>query len=452
MKVINCILAIATTSIAFANETLPTESIVVDPDILIYQRPEPLLSPDGRWVAYESKGFLCVSEIAEPNPRRIAELKNTWSHVLARPEEARTREALVHSGPRLDTEEFKAVRDKSSHRVLSLQWTYDSTAIVWGFHHFDIQQQKSMLRFWLAPLAGEKKRLSAIDEMIPESVFGDGCRLTRDRRYLVQPRHNRPLIWDVAANKPRATPFHYLTPSSSSERWIGIEKDTRQLVITDADFQIVRRFDEYLPNTSFGLDLQWSPDERFLLWRDQVGFDHFSNWEGFWMDLETLEKRRLEGRFMDETFAFTGDKGEFLRFGQTGEKTRGYDRVAGAHLELYPSGLGAPKDVWRLHIEPGGPISGAMTNRMPVRSLLPNSTFDLFAIPLPRPPGKRSGFFWHLIDRNGTTWKFPGADNDGYYAPWRVVGFADNDSMVVCYDENRLFAVPVCSIQISHGP
>ena len=45
----------------------------------------------------------------------------------------------------------------------------------------------------------------------------------------------------------------------------------------------------------------------------QIGFDHFSNWDGFWMDLNSSKKREIEGRFMNEQFTFTGRGGEFFR-------------------------------------------------------------------------------------------------------------------------------------------
>ena len=74
------------------------------------------------------------------------------------------------------------------------------------------------------------------------------------------------------------------------------------------------------------------------------------------------------------------------------------------------------------------------------------SSFVSFAMRLPRLAGERWRLFWHLIDRDGRTWPFPGPDADLYDSPWRVVGFADKDSKIICYDRNRLFAVPVSEI------
>ena len=65
--------------------------------------------------------------------------------------------------------------------------------------------------------------------------------------------------------------------------------------------------------------------------RNQIGFDWYSNWEGFWLDLQTGEKRELEGRFMDEQVAFTGRGGEFFRCGPDGVRNKGLsgDRITG---------------------------------------------------------------------------------------------------------------------------
>jgi hypothetical protein len=276
---------------------------------------------------------------------------------------------------------------------------------------------------------------------------------TRDGKYLVSadihgnPGIEDPLIWDVAKNKPRATCFDYLTPSSTSDRWIGIEKDSRQLVIADANFTVVKRFNEVRPDRSFGFQLNWSPDERFIIWRNQIGFDHFSNWEGFRMNLETGAKHPLSGRFMDERFEFTGNKGEFYRCGQTGAKTRGYDMVVGAHLTIVLNGEEAEFDLWRLKLDPNDPRPGAMTNRPgnPPARMSPDG--QLFAIGLPRKAGERSGFHWHLVDRAGKIWRFPTKDNGEYVSPYDVSGFATNGQVIVGYDKKTLFTVPVATIQ-----
>lgn len=444
MNALRCFVAMVMASAMPAMAELPGGAVVLDHDVLIYHLPEPLISPDGRWVVYASRGFLCVNEVADPRPRRIAELKGTWSHVLAEQEMRKAREALLYGGAALDRVELKAVRDKVTHRVLSLQWTYDSSAIVWGLQHLDLESKESLATFWLSSPEGKKRLLLSVEYGISERGLGDKCKLTRDRRYFVQPHHKRPLIWNVEKNSPRATPFCHLTPSKTSGSWIGIEKDTRQLVVVNADFEVVERFDAYLPNRSFGFALDWSPDERYVLWRNQVGFDHFSNWEGFCLDLRTMRKQELDGRYMGEGFEFSGNGGEFIRYGATGRKTRGYDRAVGAHIVMYQEGGTSHRDIWRISEETGGVARSARNYGVNVR---PSSNYQLFAAALPRQGENRVGFEWHLMDRDGMSWRFPGVDGGKYYSPWKVVGFADRDTKVVCFDEHKLFAIPVSTIQ-----
>ncbi|MCI0335015.1 MAG: hypothetical protein L0228_17545, partial [Planctomycetes bacterium] len=246
----------------------------------------------------------------------------------------------------------------------------------------------------------------------------------------------------IATNKPKATPFLYLIPSASGEGWIGIEKDTRQLVITDEEFQIIKRFEEFRPARSFGFQLDWSPDERFVIWRNQIGFDHYSNWEGFRMNLDSGEKRKLDGRFMGEQIAFTGRGGEFFRCGQDGVRSKSWtaDLITGAHLTIIPEGDGPEHDVWRIKVDPKDP---EFSGTPPLR---PAPCCELFAIGLPRKTGKRTGWIWHLIDRQGKTWPFPGADNGQYLSPFEVVGFAEGGKTVIAHNAKRLFAFPVATI------
>ncbi len=120
------------------------------------------------------------------------------------------------------------------------------------------------------------------------------------------------------------------------------------------------------------------------------------------MDFKSGEKRDLSGRYMNEQFAFTGRGGNFVRWGATGMKTRGYDQSIGAHFTLV-SGKDKPaKDIWRIkrpyHVALG------------VSPVCLGPKCNLFAIRLPKPPGADSSSSWHLMNREGKTWQFPGKD------------------------------------------
>jgi hypothetical protein len=58
---------------------LPAAATILDPDIYLYGLPYPSISPDGNWVAYVSKGFVCVCNVKKPAPRQIREVPNSYT-------------------------------------------------------------------------------------------------------------------------------------------------------------------------------------------------------------------------------------------------------------------------------------------------------------------------------------------------------------------------------------
>lgn len=394
---------------------LPPEAQVLDAHLVRNERPNPSISPDSKWVAYVSEGQISVCNVKEPVARRVMEMPESF--------------------------------DRTKSRWSDLEWTRSSDGFVLGIESWDEKTRTPFGNGYFATVEGQATQLSRIEPNSPTRGLIVG-NFTEDQRYLVgksmlSTGRDRwgPLIWDIERNRPRATPYLYLAPSMTSGRWIGIERDTRQLVLLDEELEVTQRFDERQPDRTFGFQLDWSPDERFVLWRNQVGFDHYCNWEGFRLDLKTLAKRPLEGRFMREQLAFTGNGGEFVRYGQDGHRGRfSGDVISGSHLTIVPDGHGAARDVWRLVLEPEQRL-GESSPRMHM-----NSGAKLFAIALPRISGERVHYSWHLMDRTGKAWRFPGADTKEYLSPYDVAGFALEGEVIVGHDAKRIFAVPAASI------
>jgi hypothetical protein len=428
---------------------LPKSATVLDAGVEFDNRPYSVISPNGKWVAYTSKGVVRACSIAEPVPRRLFEASEAVTNALARPENASPSNMI---GREPDGDSHLKLSNLGTGTVYGLHWTPNSDGVFFGIRSEDTKKRISTNDIWYAPVAGKPTNLARISRGFNDDElrgFVVDCQLTRDRRFLVLMGLRRPLIWDISTNKPRATCFLHLTPSATSGHWIGIEKDTRQLVITDEDFDVVKRFDETLPARSFGFNLDWSPDERFIVWRNQIGFDHYNNWDGFWMNVDTGEKRQLEGRFMDEQIVFTGRGGEFFRSGQDGVRSKSMsgDQITGAHLTIVPEGKGPPRDIWQIKVDSKGPKPGLLTNRPGNPPIRISPDGSLFAIGLPRPAGERSGVFWHLIDREGKTWRFPGDDNGEFVSPYGIVAFADGGRVIVAQDATRLFTIPVSTVR-----
>jgi hypothetical protein len=257
---VGCLLVCLAAAITFGGE-LPKGAVVLDPDVLMYDRPEQTISPDGKWVAYISKGFATVCSVADPSPRKLLELPGTWTHILARPENASARNTI---GRGLAGDEYLKLQPQVKGTAYGMHWTPTSDGLSVGIRSEDVDRKITTNNIWYAPVEGEPTSLARVSRGFDEDMIRGTVtdfQLTRDRRFLVLYGLRRPLIWDISTNEPHATCFLHLTPSPTSGRWIGIEKDTRQLVITNENFEVVKRFDETRPAKSWGFKLDWSPDE-----------------------------------------------------------------------------------------------------------------------------------------------------------------------------------------------
>jgi hypothetical protein len=433
-----------------ADSDLPAEAVVLDDNLMMFSWPYPAVSPDGEWIAYISRGYVCIVGLDGSKPREVMELPDTWTHFLARPENAYANgqwSELIRGKSR---EAYRDLVEKVTNTAFGLHWTHDSLGIVFGLQSQNEKKDGSITEVWHAPLDGQTELIARLEQSYSrQNRTGEGIQLTRDRRFLVWGAGStgKPLIWDIASNRARATCFLYLTPSPTSGRWIGIEKDTRQLVVTDDQFQVVERHDDFLPTLSFGAQLHWSPDEQHVILRNTVGFDHYSNWEGYRLDLKTKQRRVLTGSYMKEFIKFTGKNGGFIRAGREGLQggSSGLIETA-AFLQIVPDGDAYPRQLWRIRALPGD-----TEVRMPgdvglnVRC---SSNFELFILGIPRQTGAY-GYVWHLIDRQRNRLPLPGADTGKYESPYSVVGFADGDKKLVAYDEKRLFALPLSVVQQS---
>jgi hypothetical protein len=404
-----------------ATEAVPLVdgAVVLDADVSTHGRPYPAISPDGKWVAYVSSDSARVCNLLGGAPRRVKEV-NTQAH----------------------------------NRIEGFVWTRESDGFVFGVRTFNQKGNDTLAVGYLAAVDGTIAELSRIAHDSPTRGLILG-QLTGDRRYLVgrsmptgDTRRWGPLIWDVKQNRPRATPYLTLVPSSTSGRWIGIEEDTRQLVLLDEGLKVNRRFEEFLPDRTFGFQLDWSPDERSIVWRNQIGFDHYSNWAGFWLDLKSGKKRSLEGRFRDESILFTGNGGEFVRFGRDGHKSPRWsgDIITGAHLTIVPDDGGRPQDIWRVDTSSANKGGRLSDDGIPSSSLFMAGKGRLFAIPASQFIDERYRMTWRLMDRTGKTWNLPGEDTGEYEKPYSLAGFADGGKRLVAYDKSRLFTVPVDAV------
>jgi hypothetical protein len=174
LSTITVLLAMSQLAPGFAND-LPVGAKVLDPDVMLYTWPYPTISPDGRWVAYISKGYFCLSNVDDPSPRRLSAVPNTWTDLLARPENADADgnfNALFHGSSR---EEIEAVNAKISATAYGLYWTNDSQGFVYSLHSWDAGEQaakfpmppKTKTETFFANVQGEVTKLAFVDSSTP---------------------------------------------------------------------------------------------------------------------------------------------------------------------------------------------------------------------------------------------------------------------------------------------
>ncbi len=430
---------------AVAADGLPDAATLLDGKTIMYLRPVPTIAPNGRLVAYVNRGWVCVADVEAGTSRRLVEVPGTWTHVFASTDETiegGDPDSLVRV---LGRDKYKKLQDRVKNEMNMFQWTVDSGAIAFGVHSYDTVKQTTKIHIWHAPIVGEPKEIAS-NEHLTTTRRGPGTLMTRDGRFLVGNfGHYRALIWDLATNKPRATPFLYLAPSPTSGRWLGVEKDSRQLVVLDENFNITDRHEEILPTNKFGFDMIWSPDERFVFWRQQIGFDYYSYWVGCRYDLDTGERQIFHGDYMDEKVTFSGHRGEFIRVGAVGvQGNMSGLTLTEQYVGLVPDGRPYMRRFWHQRADPPGMSSKVRMSRRVNAIWSPD--FQLFTIGLPRQEGPYGEVF-HLADRLRHLWKLPGDDSGRHISPYHVAAFALEGKSIIAYNDTCLFALPITAIQ-----
>jgi hypothetical protein len=431
---------------------LPQGTAILDPDLVwdlepdvVLERHDPAfaISPDDKQIAYISKGAIWKCAVSGGPPTLLADLPNTKTACLARPEYRDAWNKVSASGIGLDRQTFLGKLPKELIGVFGLEWspTQDGVFFTLG--------EGTQVRPWTvtypvmhASNAGVVSPVTTIqrdayDEPHRLNLFN----VTRDRKHVVASSGYAPLIWVAAANKPRATCFDLLAPSPASGRFLGIEIDTRQLVIADEDFKVSQRFDAtFIPQRACALT--WSPDERYAIC--QTREEHPSEkWHGFRIDLQTGEKRGLEGAHFPDRWYFTGQMGEAIRIGKTLDLLGVYadGGGCGSYISILPDGHAQQRDVARFKRPGESHYEYAQKAGLypPVRAA---PDCQLFAIAFPREDAA-PGYLYELVDRNGNKWSLGPNDQTQRISPFYVIAIANHGQTIVACDDTRLFSIPV---------
>lgn len=425
---------------------VPSGATVLDPSVVW----DPVcadsfaISPDGKWIAYVSKGEIWTCSTTAGPPKKLVELPDTLTDFLSRPENQAVRDKFAYVASNPGHQPLPNLRGQVQ-QFFGLRWTPQQNGITYSLHR---NTQDSRVRAYdvrYVSLAGVISDLASIERswpLTPDSFTS--FHVTADRKHVLASNFGVPLIWNTTTNKPQATCFDYLRPSATSDRFLGVEIDTRELVLVDHTFHVAKRFDVTFRQRR-RCDVFWSPDEKTAVGR--LFLEHPSDeWEGFRIDLETGDIQKLEVGFQTDRFVFPNEGNELFRIGRAITPRGGYgDGSNGTFIELIPASNDPPRTIVQFLRAPL-PTDNYRDHRW-YPPVVANTTCTLFAIALPRPADQKRGYHFHLVDRNEDQWPLEPVSDSKYYSPYMPIAFANNDQSLIARTADQLFSIPVAAIQ-----
>jgi hypothetical protein len=430
---------------------LPAEATVLDSHIIWDETTPPALaiSPDSRFIAYVSRGALWKCAATAGPPEKLADLPNTSTALLSMPDYRQPKNSLHSLGRELGFETLHNLLDE----LHDLRWTRSQDGITFGLCNHTMGDSFVTNTAIHVSLTGQRTTIATIErdsyEHPQRPTF---FHVTADKKFTVVAGSSEllmsyPLIWDARTNRPRMTPFDYLLPSTTSDRFLGVEIDTRQLVLVDRNFDVIKRFEVTLDPRQ-QCDLFWSPDERYAIYCTHT--EKFpKSWLPVRIDLETGESTPLKEGFVTDRYYFTGNQSEVVKTGIVGFQSEHVDNMIGGHLSLIAPQVEDSHMIAFFKREPKGSSSARSRQLCPPVCCSPD--FQFFVVAWPKEDKHLSGFHYHLADRSGNRWPLPDPDNGEYLSPYRVLGFVNDGKHLLGYRGGKLFTVPVAAIKVGEG-
>lgn len=420
---------------------LPPGATVLDPDI-IWDVANPhsfAVSRDGKQIAYISKGAIWLCGVDAGPPAKLADLPNTTTAILAEPKYLEEREKSAASPQDRRFHAIIGPVHAGRDFVFSLGWTPDQDGLFYTVRkRVGNNTPVAAYHVMHASLAGEINEIAVIEGQfsIPheeESSF----HVAPDRKHVVVSFYV-PLIWDVARSRPQVTPYDLLVPSATSGRFLGIEIDTRQLVLVDEQFAIAKRFDVTFP-IERTVDLTWSENERFAVCRTHNEYGS-KGASAFRINLETGQRSPDVKCNVSNRFLFIGAEGKFLHLWIANSGVWGYmNGESGTRATVVePDGTSR-----HLFTTKGfrKPQKGQLGSIFPPMIAAADGSHIAFA--LPRPEDQLPGAQYHLIDLAGRTTPLPLVSDSSYITPYFPITFADEGRRLIARSGSKLFSILV---------
>jgi hypothetical protein len=416
-----------------AEAELPDGAKLLDPE-LIWNKAEPLtvvVSPDEQSIAYISQGAIWACNVAGGGRTRLTDLPHTLTEYLAEPGKREAQGDIRKLLTWIDRRDF-ADAERQLNRVYDLQWARSQFSVFFDWQaRWQAQLPLPANAIYSAGLDGQMKPVAKIRREFPDP---HGFHVRADKKFAVT-LGIVPVIWNIETDRPQATPFDYLVSSTTGDRYLGVEIDTRQLVLVGEDFKIEKRFDvRFGPQQQFALD--WSPDERFAIARIFSEQPNDLHWTGLRIDLVDGKTMPIEGDKRDR-FVFSSRAEEIFRIGVAPMREGFYwDGGNGSYLSILPAD-GAPERELVRFDKPS-----SRNPFVPYPPTQASGETGRFVTAFPR-AGEKAGYRFCLVDREGIRTEL-GKDNESLpVSPYWVVAFADHGEMLVGHDGTRLFSLPL---------
>lgn len=420
---------------------IPPNATVLDPDI-VWDVANPdsfAVSSDGKQIAYISKGAIWLCGVDVGPPTKLVDLPNTTTSILAEPKYLEQREESARSPHDRRFTALTGPVHAGRDYVFGLGWTSSQDGLFYTVRkRVGNNTPVTAYHVMHVSLAGEVDEIAVIEGQFGIPYEEDSSfHVTKNRKHVVVSYYST-LIWDVARARPQATPYDRLVPSSASGRFLGIEIDTRQLVLVDEQFAIAKRFDVTFPVERM-VDLTWSDDEHFAICRTHNEYGS-QGATAFRINLETGHQTPSVKCNVSDRFLFIGAEGEFLQL-----------RVANQGIWGYMNGEAGTRAIV---VEPDGESRHLFTTkgfRKPEKGqwgsifppMIAAADGSRIAFALPRPEDQAPGAQYHLIDLQGRTTPLEPVSDASYITPYFPITFADEGRRLIARSGSTLFSVPV---------
>jgi len=422
----------------------PPDATILDPDI-IWDAGNPksyALSPDGKQIAYISRGAIWRCSVDAGPPTKLAGIPDTLTDFIQLPKYAAAKNTVGNLAQVVRFSDFQALQPKLLD-VHSLRWTPSQDGIVFALRRrWQSSGLPAVQRVLHASLDGTVTEIASITRQRGDEPHQfDNFHVSDDRQWVVaSTEYGMPLIWDARKSRPRATPFDVLLPSSTSDRYLGIEIDSRQLVLVGGAFEVIKRYDVDL-KPDRACDLTWAPNEKYAVCRRKGQYS--DKWIALRVNLETGEQRQLNGDQWTDRFDFTGNGGELIQYGIKGVRYDHLDNMVGGYLMIIPDGDEPPQKLSIFERKPNNTGLVKLADRPYYPPVLHDASFTTFVMALPRQSMDKPGFLYHFINRQGNRWPAAADDGSQYLAPGQFLAFANGGRTIVARDDSQLFSMPV---------